>query len=609
MDEKPTPSNLLNERPSRRWWWLGLPLLAALGLCAVLAGLLAAQREARAEVNNYFITFAAGDVSFNEADSDQGTMDFNVIIFGTDGNIPTTVPYTVTAALQDPASPVDDFAPATGSLIFNSITDIKTIHVQIYPDALDEPDEKIMVRLGQPSGGNQADTSPKIGTIIDDDVPVASITNQVTVAEGDQGIKTTNLTVSLDRAPYQPVSVSYTTVPNSATPNADYVPVTNGVLNFTPSLLSLPVTINTLGDVIDESNDLETFSVQLTSPNVDAVAISPQNGISTISIQDDDHADFLVDPTSLITAEDGSVSGSFEVTVGTEPENVVTFTMDMNALGFQEGELDKMALTFDSSNWDQPQVVHVVGRDDPNQDGDRRYSIGVDPATSADLEYRALDPKQVSVLNRDDDGSTTYMVMLLKDTLNPIEFIESFDTSPSIDSWQVYRTTGSNVYWDNGRYVLEHNVLNYNVRTVAPTINARQDYEVQVKVEVPANADPSTKVGLLFDWVSGFEFYRFMVKPSTGQYFLDKYQGGYHELTSGFSNAIRAGFDENLLRVERRGSEIRLFVNGTQVNTTAIYDSTYQHGKGGLIIVAPPNMTAQTAAGSFDDFQFIELND
>jgi hypothetical protein len=60
-------------------------------------------------------------------------------------------------------------------------------------------------------------------------------------------------------------------------------------------------------------------------------------------------------------------------------------------------------LVFDSSNWDEPQSVTIVGVDDEDDDGDSTYAINLGPSVSNDGGYDDKTPTAIMLTNVDDD--------------------------------------------------------------------------------------------------------------------------------------------------------------------------------------------------------------
>ena len=117
-----------------------------------------------------------------------------------------------------------------------------------------------------------------------------------------------------------------------------------------------------------------------------------------------------VAPTAgLVTTEAGGTD-SFTVVLDTAPAAVVTIDVstsdDTEGLvsSAAQGPATSIQLSFDDTNWDQPQTVTVRGVDDAIVDGDVPYTIITAPAISADADYNGLNASDVSVTNLDDEA-------------------------------------------------------------------------------------------------------------------------------------------------------------------------------------------------------------
>jgi MYXO-CTERM domain-containing protein len=114
-------------------------------------------------------------------------------------------------------------------------------------------------------------------------------------------------------------------------------------------------------------------------------------------------AGISVVPTGgLVTTEAGGTD-SFTVVLDAAPTADVT--IPVSSSNPAEGSVSTSALVFTTADWDQLQAVTVTGQDDAQQDGDVVYQVVLDPATSADARYAGMDPIDVSVVNRDDEGT------------------------------------------------------------------------------------------------------------------------------------------------------------------------------------------------------------
>ncbi|MGH9267213.1 MAG: Calx-beta domain-containing protein [Acidimicrobiales bacterium] len=109
--------------------------------------------------------------------------------------------------------------------------------------------------------------------------------NDVSVLEGDSGLTPAVFTVSLSAPSPAAVSVAFATSNGSAQAGSDYVG-TNGTVVFPPNTTSRAVTVNVIGDTVNEPD--ETFFVNLSGP-VGATIADPQ-GVGTILDEDRDGA-------------------------------------------------------------------------------------------------------------------------------------------------------------------------------------------------------------------------------------------------------------------------------------------------------------------------------
>ncbi len=133
------------------------------------------------------------------------------------------------------------------------------------------------------TGGGGADTlnGGAGNDLVQSDEQAVSITNAVTVLEGNSGTTDVTLTVSLASPSSLPVTVDYATVSGTALAGADFAPA-SGQLTFDPGVTSLTIVVQVFGETIQESN--EAFSVVLSNP------VNTVLGLATgiVTIRDDD---------------------------------------------------------------------------------------------------------------------------------------------------------------------------------------------------------------------------------------------------------------------------------------------------------------------------------
>ena len=111
---------------------------------------------------------------------------------------------------------------------------------------------------------------------------------------------------------------------------------------------------------------------------------------------------FTVSAISGNTTEAGGQS-TFTVQLNTEPTAEVT--IGVASSDTTEGTVSTTSLVFGPVNYDTPQTVTATGIDDLIDDGDAGYTIRLAPATSNDNIYDGMNPRDVAVVNEDDDSA------------------------------------------------------------------------------------------------------------------------------------------------------------------------------------------------------------
>lgn len=178
----------------------------------------------------------------------------------------------------------NDYASASGTVMFDPGDTSETVSVNVSGDALAESDETFSVTLSAPTNATIADGSG-IGTITNDDsavLPSLAI-GDASIREGDAGTRIAALPVALSASSGSTVTVGWATASGTASGPGDYVDA-SGVLAFDPGQLEQAVDVTLNGDALVEPN--ETFSVALSSPTDATIA----DGLGTVIIMNDDTA-------------------------------------------------------------------------------------------------------------------------------------------------------------------------------------------------------------------------------------------------------------------------------------------------------------------------------
>jgi uncharacterized repeat protein (TIGR01451 family) len=129
------------------------------------------------------------------------------------------------------------------------------------------------------------------------------------VTEGNVGTTNINFQVRLSASVPLPVSLSYSTSPNTATAGVDYVS-TNGVVVFAPGETNKFISVAVIGDTLNEAN--ETFFVNLSSATNATFSTSSATG----TIVNDDPLPLLsINDVSVVERNVGTTNAVFTVSL------------------------------------------------------------------------------------------------------------------------------------------------------------------------------------------------------------------------------------------------------------------------------------------------------
>lgn len=243
------------------------------------------------------LLIAAGDVAAQQSPS-ISVRDV-VVVEGNSGTTQATVVVALSASSSQSvsfsfatsngtATAGSDYAATSGTASFAPGEVEKPIVVLVNGDTTDEAQETFFLDI---SNVQNATVSSNRGTgfIVDDDGPTISI-NDVSVTEGNSGLKAATFTLTLSGPSVEAIAVRAITTPGTATAATDYNSV-NSVIIFQPGTVTRTLDVSIIGDTNLEPN--ETFSVNLTEPF--GTTISDGEGAGTI----------LDDDTLLILEELG----------------------------------------------------------------------------------------------------------------------------------------------------------------------------------------------------------------------------------------------------------------------------------------------------------------
>ncbi len=255
-----------------------------------------------------------------------------------------------------------DYAAFGGTLTFAAGETSKTIAVSVTDDALDEPDETVVIALSGASSGASIAAASGTGTIADNDIPGFSI-DSPSVVEGDSGTVNLTFTVSLNPASHQPATVNYADAgTGTATSGTDYETLAGGTLRFAAGESSKTIAVSVTGDAEFEPD--ETVVIVLSSATSDA-SIATASGTGTIA-NDDDTPVFSIDSPSVEEGDTDSVNLTFTVTLTPGSFEPATVNYADTGTGTAEAGEDYRSiaggtLTFAAGETSQTIDVSVLG--------------------------------------------------------------------------------------------------------------------------------------------------------------------------------------------------------------------------------------------------------
>lgn len=226
-------------------------------------------------------TVSVGDVAVAEGDAGTRAAVFTLSLSEPAAGT-VTVAYATTNASAANAS---DYTAKSGTASFAPGTTTVAIKVAVAGDAADEADESFNLGLSSPVGATLGDAAG-LATIYDDDPATVAkrvAIGDVTVHEGDAGVRSATFTVSMAKAATSTVTVTYATANGTATKGTggDYT-AKSGTVSFAPGATAATVKVAINADTAAEVD--ETFTVTLSNSSGPTITKS----VGTATIADDE---------------------------------------------------------------------------------------------------------------------------------------------------------------------------------------------------------------------------------------------------------------------------------------------------------------------------------
>ncbi len=239
------------------------------------------------------------------------------------------------------------------------------------------------------SDSNSSSDNDNDGTI----PPVLQVEN-ISITESDSGTTAAVFNITLSISSSNIVTVDYATSDGTATASEDYVSK-NGTLSFALGETSKTVTVEVIGDVIQEQD--ETFSLTLSNPD-NADLSNNSDGVATIV--DEDTAVTLPVPPVFPVLQVGNISitesnldttaAAFNITLSIISSNTVTVdyaTNDGTATATADYVSKNGTLSFAPGETSKTVMVDVIG--DVTQEQDETFSLILSNPDNADLSNNA----------------------------------------------------------------------------------------------------------------------------------------------------------------------------------------------------------------------------
>ena len=277
-----------------------------------------------------------------------------------------TVDYGITGGT---ASNGVDYTLAAGTLTITVGATSNGFSFTVTDDALDEPDEELIVALSSADGATL--TAPGVHTYtVQDDDAAPSVAFDAPGSAGAESVSSPALPVSLAAVSGKQVTVDYGVTGGSASNGIDYT-LSAGTLTFLRGTTNASITISVSDDANDEPN--ETVTVALSNTN--NCTLGGQDTHS-YEIQDNDDppgVQFYAagsgqpEPTNapsvaayLSVASAKQVTVDYDVTGGTA-SNGVDYTLSPGALTFSAGQTNaSIVLSVSDDGTDEPDETVVL---------------------------------------------------------------------------------------------------------------------------------------------------------------------------------------------------------------------------------------------------------
>lgn len=204
---------------------------------------------------------------------------------------------------------------------------------------------------------------------------------------------------------------------------------------FTPTNWAVPqtITVTAVDDSDQEGSHTGQIAHQISTTDSDYSSLSIPN--LTVDVVDNDVPEVILAETDGFTeVAEGGFTDTYTLALSTQPTSDVTVTLSPDA----QVTLDKSAVTFTTTNWDQPQQVTVSAVDDSTGEGNHTGQITHQISTT-DSDYSQVSVPDLAASIVDNDE----LQSLYRINVGGTELISADGSTPD---WSVDTNTNPSPY-------------------------------------------------------------------------------------------------------------------------------------------------------------------
>lgn len=296
-------------------------------------------------------------------------------------------------------------------------------------------------------GGTSAPATKIVNVVL----PVEVTLQGATQAEGNTGTSELEFVVTLAHDPLSPVTISYSTIDDSATAaDNDYSPITGGQLTFLPGgPLTQTISITIVGDNQYELD--ESFLVELTGVSGPAV-LATSSAIGLIT-NDDPLPQISIAPRTLAEGSAGETTFDFTLTLShpsSQPITVLASTQDDTATALDNDYTPLVNELITFAPGETTATLNVQVQSDLFVEPDEQFVVLLSEPTNATLQVEQAigtitnddQPPRLSINSAatiEGDSGTTLLIFTVSLSAPPqvpvtVEVTTSDDTATAADN-------------------------------------------------------------------------------------------------------------------------------------------------------------------------------